>query len=100
MPTTTKKPKAKTPAKNTARVVAIKTARNRQQFMPDTVFVSLDGEPGPRGAFDVLGWSLEPDAKAWSIERLEDQLKQIKREWSEVWGAAWKLQITIQPRLP
>lgn len=97
--TTKSKPK-KTEAKAAlARVVAVKTARNRQRFMPDAVFISLDGEPGPKGAFDVLGWSLEPDAKAWDVERLKRQLKQIKREWSEVWGASWKLEITIAPRL-
>jgi hypothetical protein len=72
-----------------------KTKRNA--YMPDRVIVSLEGRPGADGLVMVCGWSatMPDDAMTdrWPIARLKKHIKTLTKEWAELSGPGWKLEI-------
>lgn len=76
-------------------VVATKRARCKQTWMPDRVYVRLNGFGGVTGwgGFDVEGWSTERP-RAYALMRLREHAHAIMRQWRELHSAAWTLTAT------
>jgi hypothetical protein len=99
MPTTkqpakkpTKKKRPKKPGGPKGWMVAVKRPKCKQTWMPDRVYVCLQGVgiPGGWGMFDVEGWSIARP-RAYPLTRIKEHGHSIMREWHEMHSTYWTL---------
>jgi hypothetical protein len=94
------KPPAKKPRKKRPKqpggpkgwMVAVKRPKCAQTWMPDRVYVCLQGFGSGWGAFDVEGWSIAAP-RLYPLTRIKEHTHSITRAWHDLYSAAWTLRV-------